>query len=89
MRCLLSVLQEVDVFVDWYTTVEGGASDLLQVFCKSVKFLLDLVGEFSSIAQDEGSSWLWIILVDLVEDRQDEHSGLTHTRDSLAEDILT
>lgn len=89
VRSLLWVFQQLDIVVNWDTTVESGTSDLLQVFCESIEFLLDLVRQLSGVAQDKSWSWFWISLINLVEDRQDEHSGLTHTRDSLAENVLS
>ena len=89
MWACLWVFQKLHIIIDWNTTVKSGTSDLLQVFCESVKFLLDLVGQLSGVAQDKSWSWLWISLINLVEDRQDEDSGLSHTRDSLAENILS
>lgn len=89
MWCLLRVLEQLDIVIDWNTTVESGTSDLLEVLGESIELLLDLVGKLSSVSEDQGSSWLWIILIDLVQDRKNENCSLTHTRDSLAEDVLS
>jgi hypothetical protein len=61
---------------------------LLQVLGESIELLLDLIRQFSGVAQDQGRCWLGVTLIDLVQDRKDEDSGLTHTGHGLAEDIL-
>lgn len=85
---LCSIFENLDVIVDWHSSVESGASYLLQVLCESIELLLDLIRQLSSIAKNECSIWLWIILIDLVEDRECKYSSLTHSRHSLAEDVL-
>jgi hypothetical protein len=68
MRSKLVILEELYIIIDWHSTVESSTSNLWKIFCESIEFLLDLIGEFSSIAQNEGSSWLGVSLVDLVQD---------------------
>lgn len=85
---LLRVLQQLNVIIDWNTAVEGSTSDLLEVLGESVELLLDLIRQLSGVAQDQGRSWLWVGLIDLVQDRKDEDSGLTHARHGLAEDVF-
>jgi hypothetical protein len=89
VRGKLVVFEELDIIIYWHTTVESGTSNLWKIFCESIELFLDLIRELSSIAQDEGSSWLWVSLVDLVQDRKDEDSGLTHTGLCLAQYILS
>jgi hypothetical protein len=89
VRAKLVVLEELNIIINWHTAVKSGTSNLRKIFCESIELLLDLIGELSGIAQDEGSSWLWVSLVDLVQDRKDEDSGLTHTGLSLAQDIFS
>lgn len=78
MRSCFWVLQKLNVIINWDTTVESGTSDLLEVFCESIEFLLDLIGELSGVAQDEGGSWFWVSFINLVQDGEDKDSGLTH-----------
>ena len=86
---LLWVFEQLNILVDWHTAVKSGASDLLEVLRESIELLLDLVRKLSRVAENEGASWLRIILVNLVEDGKDEDGGLSHSGDSLAKDVLT
>lgn len=88
MRGLLSILEELHVIVNWHTSVESGASNLLEVLCESLELFLNLVSELSSIAENQGGGGLWISLIDLVKNREDEDSSLTHSGHSLAEDVV-
>lgn len=89
MRSKLVVLEELNIIINWHTTVESSTSNLWKVFCESIELLLDLIRKLSGVAKDQGSSWLGVSLVDLVQDREDEDSGLTHTSLSLAQDIFS
>jgi hypothetical protein len=89
MRSLLWVLQKLNIIINWDTTVESSASNLLEVLCESVKFLLDLIGELSGVAKNNCGGWFWISLVNLVKDGEDEHGSLTHAGDSLAENVFS
>jgi len=82
------VLQNLLILLDWYTAEKDLLSKVWEILRESVKLFLDLVGQFSRVTQNEGGCWLGVI-VQLLQDRQDEHSGLSETGYSLAEDVTT
>lgn len=88
MRGPFLVFQNLLVLLDWDTAEEDLLSDVWEVLGESVSLFLDLVGQLSRVTQNEGGCGLGVV-VQLLQDRQDEHSGLPETGYSLAEDITT
>jgi hypothetical protein len=86
MRGSFLVFQNLLILLDWYTAEKDLLSNVWEILRESVCLLLDLVGQLSRVTQNEGGCWLGVI-IELLQDRQDEHSGLTETGYSLAEDI--
>jgi hypothetical protein len=83
------VPQDLLILLDWYTAEEDLLSNVFHVLRgEPVELFLDLVGQLSRVTQNEGGCWLGVF-VQLLQDRQYEHSGLSETGDSLAEDITT
>lgn len=79
-------LEELLVPGEGLTSVDDRGAELLHVPGHTVELTLDLVGELTVVAEDEGGDWGWV-LVEALEDGQDKDSGLTHTRHGLAEDV--
>lgn len=88
MRGLILVLQNLLIFLDWYTAIEYLISKVWEVLGESFELLLDLEGQFSGVTHDEGGRWLGVI-IQLLQDGEDEDGGLSETGYSLAEDITT
>lgn len=81
-------LQLLDVFLDWDSTEEYLRVDVWHVLGESFDFILDLISKLSSVTENQSGVWLWVLL-ELLQDRNDEHCGLSHTRDSLTDDVST
>jgi hypothetical protein len=82
----LKALEELDVVLHGLTTEDNFGSYVFEVCCEADKLVLDLVSKFTSVAQNECRAGLGIFS-HVLEYSQDENSGLSHTRDSLAEYI--
>ena len=85
VRWLVS-LEDLDIFSLWHSSKEHFRSDIWRVFGESQEFLLDLVGQLSGVAKDKSGVWLGV-LVQLLEDREDKDSSLSHSGDGLADDV--
>ena len=81
-------LQYLFIFFNWNSTVEDFGNNVREMFCETKHFILDLESKFSDIAQDQSSCWLRI-LFKLMKNRKNKDGGLTHSRNSLANDIST
>ena len=86
MRGSFLVFQNLLILLDWYTAEKDLLSNVWEILRESVCLLLDLVGQLSRVTQNKGGCWLGVI-IELLQDRQDEHSGLTETGYILAEDM--
>lgn len=86
MRWVLA-LQHLDLVLSGSSSVNHFGLHFGQMLGESQKFVLDLISQLPSVAQNEAGVWLWLI-VKLLEDRQDEHCGLSHSRLRLAENVL-
>lgn len=80
--------QKLNVFVDGLSSIDDLSPYLWKVHRESCELLLDLICQFSSMAENEGRYWLRV-LRQLMEDGEDKYSGLAHTRFGLAEHIDT
>lgn len=79
-------LEHLDMVGLGLTTEDDLGADVLHELCESIKLSLDLVGELSVVRQDEGAAGLRVCS-QVLEDGEHKDSGLTHSRDSLAEHI--
>jgi hypothetical protein len=84
----LHSLQHLDVVSDGKTTVEHLSLHLGKVLGESGELILDLVCELTGVANDECGAGLGVFR-QLMQDCEDKHSSLTHTRFGLAEDVYT
>lgn len=84
----LRTLENLLIVLHGHTTVEHLSDNVRQVLGETSNLVLDLEGKLTSVAHDEGGRGLGVLL-ELVEHREDEHGGLTHARDGLADDIAT
>jgi hypothetical protein len=82
------ILEDFGILSDWGSSIEDSSLDVWHVLAESSVFVLDLVGQFASVAhnQDRGLASDWF---DLLKSGEDEDSSLTKTRFGLAEDIGT
>lgn len=82
----LLVGQKLNVLGNGSTTVEHGGLDIREVLGETSVLVLDLVGQFTSVAHDEDGAlarnWL-----QLMKGGQNEDRGLSETRLGLAENI--
>lgn len=69
---------------DDHFDANGGSSEVL---LKALKLLLDLDRQFAGVSHHDSAD-LTIDGSDLMQDRQDEDGGLTHTRLGLADNVL-
>lgn len=70
------------------TTINGFGLDIGSIFSESFELFLDLVSQFASVTQHQGTLRFWIFL-QTVQHSDAEDSGLTHTSLSLAKQIVT
>ena len=90
VRVSLLVGEELDVLLHGSTTVEDGGLDIGHVLCESGVFVLDLVGELTSVAHDQNSGNARLrLLVHLLESCENEDGSLSETGLGLAEDIVS
>lgn len=80
------VLEQLLVSSEGLAAIDDGGAELLHVSGHAVELTLDLVGELTVMAEDHGGDGCWV-LVDALKDGQNKDSGLSHTRDGLAEDV--
>ena len=78
------MLVEVD------TSVHHFCLDIWQVFRKPFEFPVDLVCKFSRVAEDKGiDGWVLWVGFNLLQSRDDEDGGLSHTGLGLDDHVLT
>ena len=46
-------LKKFYLVVDWLSSIDDLSPDVLQIFVESVKLILDLVGQLSSVTEDQ------------------------------------
>lgn len=85
---LLNALEKSNVLVDGHTTIDNLGSNVGKLLLESVELLLDLIGELSVVAENKGRARLGV-LGKLMKDGENENSGFSHTRLSLAENVNT
>lgn len=81
-------LEHFDLVLDGCSTIDDFGSQASEVLGESLKLLLDLVGELSGVAKDEGRDRLGV-LRELMQDSENENCGFSHTRLCLAKNINT
>lgn len=84
----VQTLEKFDLLILWLTTIDDLSADLVHELGEALKFVFDLVGQFTSVAQDEGTAGLWILRDDL-ESSENKDGGLSHTGHGLTKNILT
>ena len=72
------VRQYFDVFGHWCAAIENRRLDSWHVFAETVIFVLDLIGQFASMAHDEDRT-LARDRFDLLKCSEDEHGCFTET----------
>ena len=76
------------MLVDGLSTVDYFGSDLWQMLGKSCELFLDLIGELSSVTEDQ-CRYRFGVLRQLMKNCENEHCSLAHARLGLAQDIYT
>lgn len=84
----LLLVQNIDVILDWSTTVEDRSLDVWEVFAESCILVLDLEGQLTCVAHDEDRGFTGDRL-DLLEGCQHKDCSLTKTRLCLTKNIRT
>ena len=85
---LLDSLKEGHVLVQRDTAKNYLSADVWHLPLESMELFLDLVGEFSVVAEDKSGAGLRVHW-ELMQDGQHEDCSLAHTRLGLAQDIDT
>lgn len=80
------VRKRFDILLDRGTSVEDGGLHVWQILAESSVFVLDLVGQLSSVAHDQNGA-LPGNRLQLVKRGEDKNGGFTKTRLGLAENI--
>ena len=80
-------LQQFFVLLKGLPAKEDGRTDVFEVFSKSLDLLLDLIGEFFHVSDDEGRAGIWVAFIEPLKEREDEYSGFSHSRFGLAQNI--
>lgn len=86
MRTLVLALERLNVVLDRRSSVKHTSPQVGHELRESSVFVLDLVGEFSSVAEDDDRH-LAVDGFDLLKRGEDEDGRLSHSRLGLAEDI--
>ena len=94
MRCLLFVFQLLLILVQWDTSKVTPEPQFwfVEVATKSSEVFVYLVSQFTSMASHNAAMFFILTIltgVKLVQNRNDEHCCFSHTRFSLAENIMT
>lgn len=84
----VKTLKQLDLGVHGLATVDDVGSEVLHELGEAVNLVLDLVGQFPGVAQNERVAGLGVVRNGL-QGRQHEDGSLAHTGDSLAKDVLT
>ena len=82
----LFVLEQIDVFLNRCAAVEDRGLDVREVLAEASVFVLDLVGELSSMAHDQDGGFSRNGL-ELMQGGEDKDCSLSQTRLRLAENI--
>ena len=88
VRMSFLVGEELNVLLHGSTTVEDGGLDIGHVLCESGVFVLDLVGELTSVAHDQDRG-LTLDGLHLLKSCENEDGSLSQTGLGLADDIVT
>lgn len=80
-------LEHLDLAVHGLTTVDHLRAEFVHELGEALKLVLDLISEFSRVAQDEGTAHLGVVR-NVLKRGEDEDGSLAHTGDSLAKDVL-
>ena len=86
VRAFVLVAEKFGVLCDRHTVVERADSDVRHVLGESGIFILDLEGEFTSVAKDNDGD-LTVCRFQLLESCEDENGGLSMTRFGLTQNI--
>lgn len=82
------VAKDILISLQRRTTIEDLRTDLREVLAEASKLVLDLEGQFTSVAQNDDRDLAGDGL-DLLEGSEDKDGGLTHTGLGLAQNIHT
>lgn len=72
-------LQDFHVISLRDTSIEALSNQTWDVFGESSKLFFDLIGQLSDIAQNQNGVWLWISLIELLQDGNNENCSLSHS----------
>jgi hypothetical protein len=88
VRVSLLLVQNIDIILNWSTTVEDRSLDVWQVFAESRILVLDLEGQLTCVTHDKNRG-LTRDRLDSLKSRQHKDCSLTKTRLCLTKDICT
>ena len=74
----LNSFKNLDVITNGLSTVHDLSSELRQVFGKSSKFVLDLIGKLTNMAENKGRARFGLFR-QLMENSENKHCRLTHS----------
>lgn len=57
----VQTFEQLDLTVHWLATVDHLCAEVLHELSEANDFILDLVGQFAGVAQNEGAAWLGVI----------------------------
>ena len=80
-------LEQLDLVVHRLSSINNFSAEVLEELGEAQDLILDLVGQFASVAKDHRAARLGFFRHGL-ENRQNEHGSLAHTRHSLAQDVM-
>lgn len=81
-------LENFFILADRNSAKDGLATNIGKILGEAVELVLDLDSELACIAQDQCANRLRIFL-QLVEQRENEHGGLAHAGDGLANNVAS
>jgi len=64
--------------VDRLTSIHNFSADVFEEFCEADDFVLNLVSQFSCVAENDCAGWLRIGF-NVLEDRQNKYRSFTHS----------
>jgi hypothetical protein len=90
VRVCILVAEELDVFLNWSSTVEDADLHIGQELGEAVILVPDLVGQLTGVTHDQdGCNTRLRLLVHLLKGGEDEDGGFSETRLGLAENVVS
>ena len=84
----VQALKKLLLISDWLSTINDFGANIFKELREANDFVFDLIRELPRMAKNDSAGWLRVI-INILQDSENEDSGLAHAGDSLAKDVST